>query len=177
MNRRLTGAVIFVLLSLPAQAADRMTREQIQQVIRATDTAAMNRDTVAIGMYLGDSFVRVIAFIYKQKWLAKVKLDKAAYMELIDEGWASVESYDYQRDDVVINLMPDGLSGESHSTITEHFVQDGVEITSKFRESATYAMEKGWPVITQISGHTLVGDTTPTWQEQPPATEQAENEH
>jgi hypothetical protein len=172
MNR-LTCPVIFVLLSLPAQA-EQMSVEQIRQVIQATDYAANNRDAIAIGMYLGDSFEKVISFIYKEKWIAKVRLDKAAYLELIDAGWASVESYDYQRDDTVIHLLPDGLNGESHSTITEHFVLDGEEITSRFRESATYTMEKGWPVITEISGHTLLGDTTPQWQEQSASTGEAE---
>jgi len=37
---------------------------------------------------------------------------------------------------------------------------------SKFREYATYELENGRPVITQVSGHTLLGDTTPQWQEQ-----------
>jgi hypothetical protein len=62
--------------------------------------------------------------------------------------------------------MPDGLSGLSYSTITEHLVQDGEEMISKFREYATYELENGRPVITQVSGHTLLGDTTPQWQEQ-----------
>lgn len=160
MNRRLTGTLVSVLLSLPLQAADRMTEEQIREVIHATDAAAMNRDAATIGLYLGDSFEKVIEFIYKQKWLAKVRVDKNEYLELINEGWAGIGEYDYQRADIVIHVMPDGLSGESHSTITENFVQDGEAMTSKFRESATYTLENGRPVITRISGHTLVGDTT-----------------
>ncbi len=57
--------------------------------------------------------------------------------------------------------MPDGQSGLSYSTITENLVQNGTKMTSLFREYATYELENGRPVITQISGHTLVGDTTP----------------
>jgi hypothetical protein len=45
--------------------------------------------------------------------------------------------------------------------VTEHMIQDGKQMTSKFREYATYELEDGRPVITQVSGHTLVGDTTP----------------
>lgn len=164
MKKRLTGTVISVLLSLPAQADEQISREDIRQIIHATDRAATNRDATAIGMYLGDSFEKIIEFVYKEKWMAKVRLDKEAYLELIDEGWTNVESYDYRRDDIVIHVLPDGLSGESYSTITEHFVLDGTELTSRFREYAAYAMEKGWPVIIEISGHTLVGDTTPEWE-------------
>jgi hypothetical protein len=40
-------------------------------------------------------------------------------------------------------------------------VLDGREMTSRFREYATYRLENGQPVITEISGHTLLGDTTP----------------
>jgi hypothetical protein len=153
------------LLSLPVQAADRITSEQIQQVINATDAAAMNRDAAGISEYLSDSFKKILEFRYK-KWMAKVTVRKDQYLELIDEGWERSGVYDYQRDDTKIHIMPDGLSGLSYSTITEHLVQDGEEMISKFREYATYELENGSPVITQVSGHTLLGDTTPQWQEQ-----------
>ncbi len=166
MKRQLTVMALSILLSLPVQAEDRITRDQIEQIIRATDWAAANQDAKAIGMFLGDSFEKVIEFVYKEEWLAKVRLDKEAYLELITEGWTRVDSYQYQRDEVVINIMPGNEGGESYSTITEQFVLDGEPITSRFREYAVYRMEMGWPVITQISGHTLVGDTTPEWQEQ-----------
>jgi hypothetical protein len=61
--------------------------------------------------------------------------------------------------------MPDGLSGVSQSTVTENTIQDGETMTSRFREYATYELEDGRPVITEVSGHTLLGDTTPQWQE------------
>jgi len=165
MNRLVTGTLVFVLLSLPAQAAERITGEQIQQVINATDAAAMNRDTAGIAAYLSDSFEKTIEFPYK-KWMAKVRLDKDDYLVLIDEGWANAGEYDYQRDDTEIHIMPDGLSGLSHSTVTENMVLDGEKMTSRFREYATYALENGRPVITRVSGHTLLGDTTPQWQEE-----------
>ena len=165
MNRLITGTVVSILLSLPAQAEERITSEQIHQVIIATDAAAMNRDTTGIGEYLSNSFRKIIEFRYK-KWMAKVKLRKDQYLELIDEGWANSGEYDYQRDDIEINISPDGLSGQSHSTVTENVVLDGEKMTSKFREYATYALENGRPVITQVSGHTLLGDTTPQLQEQ-----------
>ena len=164
MNRLLTGTVILVVLSLPAQAADRITSAQIQQVINATDVAAMNRDVEGIGEYLSDSFEKTIEFNYK-KWMAKVRLDKYKYLELIADGWASTGEYDYQRDNTEIHISPDGQSGLSHSTITENVIQDGEKMTSKFREYATYELENGRAVITQVSGHTLLGDTTPQWQE------------
>jgi len=31
---------------------------------------------------------------------------------------------------------------------------------------ARFELENGRPVITRVSGHTLLGDTTPQWQEQ-----------
>jgi hypothetical protein len=93
--------------------------------------------------------------------MAKVRINKEEYLALIDAGWTTIEEYDYQRADTEIHVMPDGLSGLSYSTVTEHLVQDGKQMTSKFREYATYELEGGRPVITQVSGHTLVGDTTP----------------
>jgi hypothetical protein len=116
-------------------------------------------------LYLGDAFERIIEFTHA-KWLAKVRVDKQKYLELIDEGWVNHGEYDYQRDDTQIHIMPDGLSGQSYSTITEHVVIDGERITSRFREYATYELENGRPVITRVSGHTLLGDTTPQWEEQ-----------
>ena len=160
MNRHLSGTVLAVLLSLPLEAADRISEDQIQQVIDATDAAAMLCDTAGIGMYVSDTFEKVIEFQYK-KWMVKVRLHKDDYLELINAGWGGIEAYDYQRNDTEIHIMPDGQSGLSYSTITENLVQNGTKMTSLFREYATYELENGRPVITQISGHTLVGDTTP----------------
>ncbi|MGD8875003.1 MAG: hypothetical protein PVH38_07630 [Gammaproteobacteria bacterium] len=160
MKKRLTTALICVLLAFPCHAAERITAEQIQQVMDITDAAAMNRDTAGIGAYLGKAFEKTIEFPY-DKWMAKVKINKQEYLTLIDDGWKDIEKYDYQRADTEIHIMPDGMSGLSYSTLTEHVVQDGKEMISKFREYATYELEDGRPVITRISGHTLVGDTTP----------------
>ena len=165
MNRLLTATVVSVVLLLPAHAAEQITDEQIQQVIDATDVAAMNRDAAGIGEYLSDSFVKILEFRYK-KWMAKVKVRKDKYLELIEEGWADIGAYYYQRDDTEIHISLDGQSGMSHSTITEHMVQDGEDMISKVREYATYELENGRPVITRVSGHTLLGDTTPQLQEQ-----------
>jgi hypothetical protein len=165
MNRLVTGLMVSVVLSFPVQAAERITDEQIQQVIDATDTAARNRDAAGIGEYLSDSFEKIVEFRYK-KWMAKVKVPKDKYLELIEEGWSDSGDYDYQRDDTEIHIAPDGLSGLSHSTITENMVQDGEKMTSRFREYATYELENGRPVITHVSGHTLLGDTTPQWPEE-----------
>ena len=160
MNRLLTGTVLSVLLSLPAQAADRITDVQIQQVIKDTDAAAMNRDTAGVGGYLSDSFEKTIE-VRHEKSMAQVKLHKDEYLELIDKGWPTLEEYNCQREDIVIHITEDGLTGQSYSTITETLSLDGKRMVSKFREHALYAMENGRPVITQISGHTLVGDTMP----------------
>jgi len=152
--------VLAVLLSFQAQAVDNITREQIQQVIDVTDAAAKNRDTAGIGEHLSETFEKIIEFPH-DKWMAKVRLDKQKYLELIDEGWPTLEEYDYQRDSMVIHVMPDGLSGQSQSTITETLSLDGTRMVSKFREHALYTLENGRPVIRQISGHTLLGDTMP----------------
>jgi len=160
MTRHLTGTLISVLLAFPCHATGLITVELIQQVIDTTDAAAMNRDTAGIGAYLSDGFEKIIEFPY-DKWMAKVRLDKQEYLGLIDAGWTTVEKYSYKRADTEIHIMPDGLSGLSYSTVTEYVVQDGMEMTSKFREYATYELEDGRPVITRVSGHTLVGDTTP----------------
>jgi len=160
MYRHLTGTVITVLLAFPLHAGDRITAAQIQQVMDTTDAAAMSHDTAGIAAHLGDSFEKILEFPY-DKWMAKVRINKQEYLALIDAGWATVEKYDYLRTDTEIHVMPDGQSGLSYSTVTEHMIQDGKQMTSKFREYATYELEDGRPVITEVSGHTLVGDTTP----------------
>jgi hypothetical protein len=160
MTKSLTVTVLLVLLSFTAHAADQITLEQIKQVISATDTAAMEHNTAAIGTYLGISFERTIEFPHEDQ-MAKVRLNKIEYLQLVDEGWSRISYYDHQRDNLKIHIMPDGLSGKSHSTITEDIVIDGVKMNSRFREYAIYQLESGRPVITQVSGHTLLGDTTP----------------
>jgi len=158
MNRLITGTVLTVFLSFQIQAADNITRKHIQQVIDVTDAATKNRDTAGIGEYLSETFERIIEFTH-EKYIAKVRVDKKKYLDLIDEGWPTLEEYDYQRDNTAIHIMLDGSSGQSYSTITETLSIEGTRMVSKYREHALYALEDGKPVITQISGHTLLGDT------------------
>ena len=158
MTRQFTGTVLTILLSFQAQATDPITREDIHQVIDMTDAATKDRDTAGIGKYLSEAFQRIIEFTH-EKYIAKVRVDKKKYLDLVDEGWPTLEEYDYRREDTTIQVMPDGSSGQSRSTITETLTIGGTKMVSKYREHALYALEDGRPVITQISGHTLLGDT------------------
>ena len=160
MTRSLTVTVLLALLSFTAHATDQITREQIKQVISATDTASLDHNTATIGTYLGDAFEKIIEIPHEGQ-ITTVQLNKTEYLQLVDDGWSRLSYYDQQRDNLEIHIMPDGLSGKSHSTITENVVIDGVKMTSRFREYAIYELEDGRPVITQVSGHTLLGDTTP----------------
>ena len=159
MNRLLTGTVLTFLLSFHAQATEPITREHIQQIVDMTDAATKNQDTGGIGEHLSETFQRIIEFVHKDKYTAKVRIDKKKYLELIEEGWPTLEEYGYQRENLSIHIMPDGSSGQSYSTITETLSLHGTRMVSKYREHALYALEDGKPVITQISGHTLLGDT------------------
>jgi hypothetical protein len=152
------------LLSLPLIAEETITREHIQQVIEVTDAAARQHDTAGIGEHLSENFLKVIEFPHK-KWMVKVRLDKEQYLDLVAEGWPTVEDYTYQRGDTVIYIQADGQSGHSYSTIIETLTLDGTPRVSKYREHAVYALEGGRAVITEISGHTLVGDTMPVVDE------------
>ena len=160
MTREIRSLIITILLAQPVFAADSITKEQIQQVIAATDAAARERNTPGIEKYLGENFEKKLDMRHG-KWMASIKIRKDQYLALIDEGWKDIDEYDYRRDNTVIYIAADGLSGESYSTITETVVNNGERMVSKVREHARYTLEEGMPVITHISGHTLVGDTTP----------------
>jgi len=160
MIKSIAAASIVLLVSCQALAADPITVEQIQQVITAADAAALRRDTQGIGTCLSERFEKTVSVPFPGG-TAAMKLDKREYLDLIDKGWTGMEAYSYRREDTVINIASDGLSGESSSTITETVVIDGETRVSKVREYAQYALEDGKPVITSIGGHTLVGDTMP----------------
>ncbi len=132
----------------------------VREVIKATDVAANQRDTEAIGAHLGSNFFKYIDLPYDDVPLA-AELNKQQYLEHIDKGWGKLESYHYVRDNVVINIARDGQSAESFSTITETFKIDGQEMISNVREYASFVFENGRPVIVRVEGITLTGDTTP----------------
>jgi hypothetical protein len=160
MRRPLLITLLGLMLSSAAAADWKITKDKILQVMDASDAAALARDAAAISIYLSDHFERRIEFPHKGL-MAKVRLKKMEYLQMIDAGWADIDEYHYQRDNVEIHIMPDGITGRSHSTVTENITVDGIQMTSRFREYATYAMENGRPVIIEVSGHTLLGDTTP----------------
>jgi hypothetical protein len=148
------------MASFSILAADKITTEQIREVIQATDTAAENRDAQGIGAYLAEGFFKNIEVPLEDTTLVS-RINKVQYLELIEKGWQSVEQYSYLRKDVVINVARDGSSGKSSSTIIETIRTEGKDVTSKVREYARYEMENGQPVIINIESMTLVGDTTP----------------
>ncbi|MGD8673192.1 MAG: hypothetical protein PVF07_04155 [Thiogranum sp.] len=140
-------------------AAGKITAAQIREVMAAADLASQQRDTKAIGACLGEKFFKYID-VPMDKLPATVRIDKDQYLGLIERGWDRIENYAYQRKDVVVNVAPDGLSGESSSTVIETFTVDGAETVSKVREYARYELEDGRPVIVTVQTQTLVGDTT-----------------
>jgi len=155
------GALAIALLfSTQVFADQKMTADMVRQVIEATDVAATQRDTQAIGVHLGSDFFKYIDLPYDDMPLA-VELNREQYLEHIDQGWGKLEAYQYVREGVVINIGRDGRSAESFSTITETFKIDDQEMVSKVREYASFVFENGQPVIVRVEGIVLTGDTTP----------------
>lgn len=142
------------------EAADRITRSDVETLIAQTDAASQKRDVTAIGNYLSDNFSKYIE-LPMEEWDSAFRIDKDKYLSLITEGWKHTVSYSYDRTDTVINIAMDGQSADSNSTITEIFILKGKKITSKVREYAHYELENGRLLITRIEGLKLVGDTTP----------------
>jgi len=151
---------MLLLGSSYALAADRLTKDMIQEVMEATDAASLQRDTAAIGAALGSNFYKYVD-VPTDGLPVTARIDKQQYLKVIDSGWDKLGEYDYRRQDVVINLSPEGDSGESFSTIVENFSIDGKDMVSKVREYARYELENGRAVIVNIDSQTLVGDTTP----------------
>lgn len=162
MTKILFATLAGVLLPVSSLLADdKITTDQINEVITATDAASENQDTQTIGRYLGEDFYKYID-VPGGAVPATVRIDKEQYLEMIENGWKTIDKYSYDRLDTVIHVDPDGQSAESFSTIVETVVMaDGQEMTSKVREYASYTLENDRTVIVRIESHTLVGDTTP----------------
>ncbi len=160
---KLIGGALAIALFFSTQVLSdqKMTADMIRQVIEATDVAATQRNTQAIGVHLGSDFFKYIDLHYDDDVPLAAELNKEQYLEHIDKGWGELEDYRYVRQGVVINIARDGQSAESFSTITETFKVDGREMISKVREYATFVFENGQPVIVRVEGITLTGDTTP----------------
>jgi hypothetical protein len=154
------AAILMLLLTAPALAADKLTKAQIQEVIDAADAASVQQDSAAIGAVLGSNFYKYIE-VPSDGMPVTARINKQQYLDLIEQGWEKTSNYQYQRQDLVINLSPDGDTAESFATIIENFEIDGQKMVSKVREYARYELEDGRPVIVNIDSQTLVGDTTP----------------
>ncbi|MFC1774614.1 hypothetical protein ACFL3A_14925 [Pseudomonadota bacterium] len=159
---KLIGGTLAIALLFSTQvfADQMMTADMVRQVIEATDVAAKQRDTQAIGVHLGSDFFKYIDLPYDDVPLA-IEMNKQQYLEHIDQGWGKLEAYQYVRQGIVINIARDGQSAESFSTITETFKVDGKEMISKVREYASFVFENGQPIIIRVEGIVLTGDTTP----------------
>jgi len=145
-----------------ANAAEKLTIEQIRQLMAATDAAASRRDTAAIGACLSRTFARNVDLSDTQPGYS-FTVDREHYLSMIDAGWKKLDDYEYKRDDTSISVAEDGLSAQSRSTITEETRTGGRRSVARTREYAEYAIEDGKPVITSIESFDLVvgpGDTS-----------------
>jgi hypothetical protein len=148
------------LCAAQALAGETITVEQVRQVMAATDLAAEQHDTRGVAACLGRHFYKYVD-VSSGTQQATARIGREQYLDFIEEGWARVRDYTYQRKDVVVNVVPDGSMAQSFSTVIETFSVDGRNMKSKVREYARYALEDGRPVIVHIDNQTLVGDTTP----------------
>ena len=159
--KKLIGlSFIAICCSGQVAAADRMTADHIRAVMAAADRASVKQDVQAIGACLATDFFKYID-IPSDKRPATARINKDQYLGLIRRGWQQICDYTYERRDIVVNVSPDGQTGESFSTVIEHFTADGKHMMSKVREDAQYKLEDGKPVISTVQNQTLVGDTTP----------------
>lgn len=148
-----------ILCAAQALAGEKITAEQVRQVMAATDLAAEQHDVQGVAACLGRNFYKYVD-VSSGTQQATARIDREQYLEFIEEGWGRVRDYTYRRKDVVVNVVPDGSMAQSFSTVIETFSADGRDMTSKVREYARYALEDGRPVIVHIDNQTLVGDTT-----------------
>ncbi len=154
------AADIMEIVAADLFTVDKITADDVRQVITATDLASEHHDSDEIGRYLGKSFFKYVD-VPGSSPPVTARVDRTQYLEMIRKGWKTLEDYSYQRKDVVINVAPDEASAESNSTVVETISMNGQKMVSKVREYARYKMEDGRAVIVRIETQTLVGDTTP----------------
>lgn len=146
-----TLLLCMLLLGAPlAQAADRLTEENIGAMYAQMVAAAQDKDVEGVLEHMSDEVrIRIQA---PSAMGGDMEMDKRQYRELLTQGWDGVDEYRLDVDIQQIDIAADGQSASVRDLTRETLRIQGIEVEASTLEIATLQLQGGEVKFSRIEG-------------------------
>ena len=141
-----------VLLSGTIQAGQ-IDKAMINSMLSEIDAAAQKKDPAVVVKYISpDAKITMHINAGGQKQVLKVT--RAQYLELLQQGWTMSSNYQYQRSNTRIKIMDGGNKAIVTANVTESMNIQGQTVKGTSQETSTIELVNGRAMITELVGET-----------------------
>lgn len=146
-----TLLLCLLLLGAPlAQAADRLTEENIGAMYAQLIAAAQDKNVEGVLEHMSDE-VR-ISIQAPSAMGGNMEMDKRQYGELLTQGWDGVDDYRLEVEIQQIDIAADGQSASVRDLTRETLRIQGSEVEASTLETATLQLLDGKVKFSRIDG-------------------------
>lgn len=146
-----TLLLCMLLLGAPlAQAADRLTEENIGAMYAQLIAAAQDKNVEGVLEHMSDEVrIRIQA---PSAMGGDMEMDKRQYRELLTQGWDGVDDYRLEVEIQQIDIAADGQSASVRDLTRETLRIQGSEVEASTLETATLQLLDGKVKFSRIDG-------------------------
>lgn len=146
-----TLLLCMLLLGTPlAQAADRLTEENIGAMYAQLIAAAQDKNVEGVLEHMSDEVrIRIQA---PSVMGGDMEMDKRQYRELLTQGWDGVDDYRLEVEIQQIDIAADGQSASVRDLTRETLRIQGSEVEASTLETATLQLLDGKVKFSRIDG-------------------------
>lgn len=154
LSRSLTvGCLLISIASLTGCSSQpKVTEKSISELLERVDRASENKDVDGIVSALADN-----AIIEVSSAQGSMSFNKETYKTYLAKAYTVISSYKARRTPTqFMNIDPNGASGTGHDIVVEEVTVNGKVVSTSTEETATFGIENGKVVITNIKGRMTV---------------------
>lgn len=146
-----TLLLCLLLVTAPlAQAADRLSEENIGAMYAQLIAAAQDKDVEGVLEHMSDDVH--ISIQAPADMGGGMEMDKRQYREMLTQGWDGVDDYRLKVDIQQIDIAADGQSANVRDLTTESMRIQGVQVQASTLETATLQLLDGKVKFSRIEG-------------------------
>lgn len=155
-RKKIFGLLAALLLAATAaHAEDTLTEKKITAMTDAIEAAARRQDAGAIVRHFAPGATIQIV-MPPNAGGQTLTLSVKQYEQMLREGWAQYSQSNYQVEDAVIEISPDGQTARLTNTTIEAIQMQGRTLSTRTREDLSVALVNGRPVITKSVGRVMM---------------------
>ena len=143
---------VVVMLSGIVQAGQ-IDKATINSMLSEIDAAAQNKDASVVVKYISPD-AKIVMYINVNGQKQVLKVTRAQYLDMLQQGWAVASNYKYQRNNTRIKILDGGSRAVVTASVVESMTIQGQTVKGTSKEKSTIELVNGKAMITKLVGET-----------------------